>query len=468
MAQSATAPASETKPNAVTIADAGPCLKKISIEIPAETVDQKLRDSLDTLAVEAVLPGFRKGKAPRSLIEKRFGSGVRGETKNQLVTAAFSEAVEQHKLRVIGDPTSKDLGKLELIAGKPFAFEMEVEVAPEFSLPGLDGIDIKKPIVSISDADVDGEFEKIRINEGSLESRETAEPGDYLTGHGIMKGNDKDGKEVTFYDLKGCVVQLPAADKNGKGMILGVLVDDFSKQFGSPKAGQTATIKTRGPENHEVEGIRGTDLVITFTVDRIDRIIGASAEQIVQASGMESVEAFKGFIRSRLEQRINVQQAVVLRQQVANHLLKNTTMTLPQRLTSFQAARTLESRRMELMYRGVDPAKIEEHMAELRAASGNVAVRDLKLFFILAKASEDLNIRVDEAEINNRIAMMAFERNIRPEKLRQEIIQRNQVGAIYQQIRDHKTLDAIAAKAKVTEMSAEEFDKAMKADGANG
>lgn len=63
-----------------------------------------------------------------------------------------------------------------------------------------------------------------------------------------------DGTE--FYNIKGCVVQIPTADKGGKGMILGVMVEDFAKQFGSPKVGQTATLKTTGPENHEVEKLR--------------------------------------------------------------------------------------------------------------------------------------------------------------------------------------------------------------------
>lgn len=111
------------------------------------------------------------------------------------------------------------------------------------------------------------------------------------------------------------------------------------------------------------------------------------------------------------------------------------------------------------MYRGVAPQEIEVHMAELRSQSATAAAHDLKLFFILGKAAEDLKVQVTEGEMNQRIAMMAFERGVRPEKLRQELINRGQAGAIYQNIRDHKTMDAIASKAKITEMSAEEFDK---------
>jgi FKBP-type peptidyl-prolyl cis-trans isomerase (trigger factor) len=114
------------------------------------------------------------------------------------------------------------------------------------------------------------------------------------------------------------------------------------------------------------------------------------------------------------------------------------------------------------MYRGVEANKIEEHMAELRKASSEAAVRDLALFFILHKASEELKISVSDAEINSRIAQIAFQRNVRPEQLRQELMRGNQISGIYQQIRDHKTLDAVLAKATLTELPADDYNKQVK------
>ena len=107
-------------------------------------------------------------------------------------------------------------------------------------------------------------------------------------------------------------------------------------------------------------------------------------------------------------------------------------------------------------------------MAELRSSSDDVAVRELKLFFVLDKAAESLDVKVTDGEINGRIAQIAAQRGERPEKLRQDIINRNQVGMVFQQIREHKTIDAILAKAKVTEMSVDDFNAAMKASGGEG
>jgi len=452
--------ATQERPNKVSVTDIGPCLKKLSIEIPAATVAEQLGNSIDTLLVEAELPGFRKGRAPKRLVERKFGSTVRREAKNQLVATAYQKAIEEHKLRVVGDPTSDTLTGVDIEDGKPLFFEVELEVSPEFELPELDGIEVNKPLIQTTAAMIDTEVERLRLNEGALEARDTVEPGDYLTGHAVMKSED--GKVIL--DINDAVIQVPTADKDGKGMILGVVVEDFSTQIGKPEIGKTLTVKTVGPEQHENEAVRGKDVVISFSIKRADRIIPASVEDVAARYGMESPEQVREAVKARIEQRVQVDQVTAMRNQVAKHLLDSTAMTLPERLTALQSARNLERARMELMYRGTDPQAIEENLAGLRSGTADAAARELKLFFALDKAAEKLDIKVSEAEMNNRIAQMAFSRGERPEKLRQEIISRNQVGTVFQQIREHKTLDAILSKAKVAEMSVEEFNKAMGAE----
>jgi trigger factor len=454
--------------NRVSISDAGPSRKKISIQIPAETVSAKLRESLDTLSVEAQIPGFRKGRAPRNLVEKRFGPTLRDEAKKQLVAEAYTKAVEDHKLKVVGEPIAEQFERVRVEDGKPLEFDVEVEVMPEFALPSLDGIAVRKPIIEVTDQMVEDEVRKLQINEGRLEPRETPEEGDYLTGRGIMTGppKEKGGEPEEFYNINGAVVQIPTSDKNGEGMILGIKVPDFSAQFGLPRADETVTIKATGPEHHEMEGVRGADLTITFTVQRIDRIIPASLDDVLARFGMQFADQLRELIRQRLNQRAMIQQQAAMRSQVAQHLIDNTEMELPERLTAQQTARSLQRHRLEMMYRGIEAHVIEERMADLRDASDEQARRELKLMFILAKASEDLSVGVSDAEINGRIAQIAFERNMRPEALRQELIQRNQVGGIFQQIREHKTLDAILTKAAITEIPAEEYNQQVKAQQA--
>jgi trigger factor len=453
MASTATA----DRPNKVKVTDVGPSRKKLSIEIPKETVAEHLGTSIETLTAETELPGFRKGRAPRRLVEKRFGSTLRREARNQLVAQAYSKAVEDNKLRVIGDPISEDLLKVELEEGKSLSFEVDIEVLPEFELPKFEGITIKKPHLEVTDDMVKKEVDRLLLNEGRLEPKETPSAGDYLTGHAVMV----DEADEKHYDIQDAVVQIPTDDKNGRGMILGVMVDDFAKQIGKPAVGKSFTVTTTGPENHENEKIRGKKLTVTFQVARADEIVPATSDEIAQRYGLENPSKVTEIIRERIQQRAMIEQQAAMRTQIARWLLDNVEMEMPDRVTANQSARNLERRRLELAHRGMDQQKIEENLAELRAASNESAVRELKLFFVLDRAGEALDIKITEAELNGRISQMAAMRGERPEKLRQDLFARNQMGMVWTQIREHKTLDAIIAKSKVEEISLADFNKLM-------
>lgn len=447
--------------NKVKIEDVGPCRKRIAIEIPAGVVDETIEESYATVAHEAALPGFRKGRAPKRLIEKRFGGYVRNEARGRLISQAYQEAVESNGLKVLGQPPAAAFEGVEVEAGQPLKVEVEVEVMPEFDLPDLKGIKILKPDSTLPANMVDDEIKKICVNEGTLEDREATEAGDYLMGKGVM--TDAEGTE--HYNIDGAVVQVPPKDGDGSGMILGVMVADFAKQLGLPKPGDVVTVKVKGPENHEVEAIRGKDLAITYTVANVYKIIPAPIADVVAKYGLASDEQLRELVTGRLQQRAEVQQQAVMRQQIAKYLADKTQFDLPQGLTSQQAARNLERRRLELMYRGVDPREIEKHMAELRSASASSAVRDLKQFFIINKAADQLGIQVDEGELNGQIVRIAMEQGQRPEAVRDAMIRNGQLQTLYNQVREHKTTDAILADATIEEVSADEFNKRMKDAG---
>ncbi len=459
----------ETTGNTVVVDDIGPSRKKITITVPASAVDEQLEQALTGLASEAALPGFRPGRAPRRLVEKRFGETVRKETKGQLISGAYSRAIEEHKLTPLGDPEGNEaLEALVVEAGKAVTFSLEVEVAPEFELPAVEGIEVLKPLIRPSDEEVDEQLKRLAVNEGELVPHDRAGPGDYCIGHGVMKAAD--GGEVIL-DLRGAVIQVPGEGSDGRGAILGVMVDDFAAQVGNPKAGETVTVRATAPEQHERENIRGKALEISFQVDQVQQIVPATTEALVARYGMENEQQLREAVMLRLNQRALVEQAMAMRQQIAKRLLDAVDLALPERLSARQAERNLARARMELMYRGWDEQQIERRVAELRGATGAQAQRELKLFFILAKVADQFQVGVKEEEVLGRIAQIAAERNERMDTLRKELVRRNQIGVIAQQVREHKTLDLLLSKAKVTEVSLEEFNekaKSWREDGAGG
>jgi len=448
-----------TAEQTVVVEDVGPSRKRLTITIPGDAVTDQLETSLATVAAEAQVPGFRRGRVPRNLIEKRFGQLVRTEAKNQLVASAYSQAIERHKLRVIGEPDGGEaLKNLELRSGEPVTFSVEVEVVPEFDLPDFSSIEVLKPDLRVSDEAVAHQIERLRLNEGTLESQPQAAPGDYCIGKGVMR--DMSGNVVL--ELDGAVIQVPTPEKKGKGAILGLLVEDFGQQIGLPKAEDKLKVRAKGPENHEDARIRGQDVEIEFDVQRVERIIPATMEQLLSRAGFADEAQLRESVQLQMSQRVMIEQQALMRQQIAAKLVDSVKMDLPENITGGQAKRNIERARMEMMYRGMDPSEVEQRLAELRASSRETAIRELKLFFILAKVAEQMNVQVTEQEVGGRVAQIASERGVRADELWQELIKNNQLQVIAQQVREHKTLDAILAKARVKEVSAEEFEKAMR------
>jgi trigger factor len=438
-----------------TVSVSGPTSRTLTIEIPSGVVSERVENSFGALRSEAALPGFRRGHAPRALLEKRFGESVRQETRTQLISAAYSEAIEEHKLRVVGDPVAEHAERIAIVEGQPLKLTIEVEVMPEFEMPQLAGLALKRPTLEVTEEMVSAEADKVCLAEGELQDREVAESGDYITGRGVMKAG-----ETVIHDIQGAVVQVPTGKDDG--MILGVLVSDLRAQLGAPRPGETLTVRTKGPENHENEAARGADLVITFSVETVARIIPADLSAIATANGFPDAAGLREALRGSLAQRVEADQASLLRQQVAAHLLRTVQFELPKRLTARQAASVLQRRRMDLMYRGVDAMRIEENIAQLRAASATEAVRELKLLFILSRVAEEKQVRVSEAEINGAIVGMARRRGERPEALRQALIQNGQVNAIYQQIMEHKALDAIVSGCSIEDVTTEQWNEHAK------
>ncbi|TVQ31921.1 MAG: trigger factor [Phycisphaeraceae bacterium] len=444
-------------PAPVQIEDVGPCRKKLTFEIPAERVTQAVADKFGGLAGQVSLPGFRPGKAPRSLVEKRFGAAIRDEAKQELVTEAYQACIEENSLRVLGEPEGGDELKDADMSGKqPLKFSVEVEVAPDFELPKLEGMEVLKPLFEVTEEMVERELKQLQNNEGDLEGREKAEMGDYCLGHGKLLHKDE-----TILDIEGAVIQVPPAEKKGEGMILGVVVSDFAKQIGEPGKGDTITVKTKGPENHETESIRGKDIVIEFQVNEVYRIVPATTGALVAKYGFESEEQLRETIMLKLNQRVMIEQQQAMRQQIAKHLIDSVEIELPESITARQAERNLERQRMEMMHRGTPVEKIEEHIAEMRSGSSEVAGRELKLFFILDKVATQEDVTISENEVYGRIAQMAASNNQRPEELRNELVRTGRINGVAQQIREHKALDAVLAKANVKEVSMEDFRAAM-------
>ncbi len=448
-------------PYDITIEEAGPARKRVCITVPAETISSKIKDSMGAMMSQTVLPGFRKGKVPTHLLQKRFGESIREEARKEIISDAWSSAVEEHELRTLGDPEAVgDPAEVVVEEGKPLTFTLEVEVMPDFELPPFDDIALTKPVVDVTEAHVDEEVKRQSIRHGNLEDVEgKAGEGSFLVGPAVVH---LDGKEEPFFKTEQTRLAIPPAD--GAGQVLGLHIDDLGAKINGASVGDEIAIEAIGPDEHELEEVRGAKVVITFNVVQAIRIVPLTDEALMTFFGLDSVDTLKEQLKHALETRRDQDQASVLRRQATEALSSRIEMDLPEKTTAMQAERDLQRLRTELQSSGTKSLEeVEAEVARVRAGSAEESRERLKTFFILSKLAEHFHVTVNDMEINGRIAEIAAQNGVRPDEMRKTLEQQGQLPQISAVVREEKAADQLVSACSVTDVPVDEWNKMQEA-----
>lgn len=454
----ADATAQDTDTPQVEIETVGPARKRLTITVSTATINRKLEESLGTLAGEAVLPGFRKGKIPRRLLERRFGPTVRTEAKNQLMADAYARAIEAHGIQPVGEPEAPlGIGELKIEDGKPLTFALEVEVVPEFELPDVSGVEIRKPLLEITADHVKRELGRHLHRLGTPHRVDSGfQGGDRVSGHVTITRTDQ---EKPLYEADQVTVVVPGDESGGRGVVAGLIVEGLAGKLAGARIGDTLTMELTGPEAHELEAIRGAPIQISYRLAAGERIEPAPIQAMIDKYNLGTEENLHQQLQLALEHQRDQEQAAAMREQLSQHLLREVEVELPEKLTAAQAARNLEGYRLELLYRGMPPHEVEGRLAAIRADSEEQTRNRLKLFFLMRRLGDSLGIQVSEQEVNGRIAEIAAQHGERAEQLRAELARTGRLGEIARMVREHKTADRLLEKARIVEISADDWNK---------
>ena len=353
----------------------------------------------------------------------------------------------------------------EFARGKDFAFTVEIEVAPDFAIPDFSSFEVKKPTIEVNVEHIDGEILRQSYRWGTPTRIEGPfEHLDRMLGKAVVT---VEGREGNYFETDKALCVVPAKEDEGKGALLGLLIDGLDAVLLGKKAGDTVTVSTKGAEGHEREELRGKAITITYTIGEAERITPRTTKELAEMFGVETEEIFREQVRDALEQRRDGEQRAAMREQVSEQLIEKVDFPLPSKLSEDQVTRTLEQQRMELLSRGMEPTAVENRLAELRGKSEKAAKDRLKLLFIMSRLAEHFGVQVTEQELNGRVAMMAGQQNMRPEQMRQQIEKAGRMGEVISMIRDAKVSDRIIGQAKTTDIAAEEWNKLVEARAKN-
>lgn len=440
--------------NKIKITDSGPCKKKISIEIPEKIIKTALDEQYNDFRRDAVVPGFRKGRAPQRLLEKRFGSDISERVKLKLLADASDEAVKENEIDILGEP-DVDYENIELPSEGPMKFEFEVEVRPEFDLPKLKGIKVEKPTIEFTDEQIDEEIETMRKRagiwapkKGSVKTDEQVVADVILKIEGLEEEERHDNVEI-FARKNGFVTKVP--------------VEILDKLLVGANPGDIKKTTVNVPETFFNEDYRGKKIDIEITVKEIKKLEPAELnEAFFKRFGVENLEALQEAIAEARTQQSEQQARAAMGDQIHKYLLDNTKFDLPADIVAEQSTRALQRQYTNMLMQGLKREQIDEQMEELRASSAEQAQEQLRLFFIMDKIADKLDISVSEEELNGHIAQAALSRGRRPEKMREELARDGSLAQFSLQVREQKCIEKLLEDAQITEVKPAKAKKAIK------
>jgi len=436
----------------VTIEDAGPCKKKVTIEIARDKIDYTTEKQYKDLVKEAMIPGFRKGRAPRRLLEKRFGKETTEQIKLTLLADSSKSAIEDNELRTIGEPDI-DFEKIELPAEGSLKFDFEVEVRPEFDLPELEGIPVTKTKLEVTDEQIDREVEQIKRWSGVWAPREDGpvESEDQIIADAVLKieGVDEEEKldNVEIYVRQ-------------NGFVGAIPVEKLDELLVGAKVGETKETSVDVPKTFFREEYRGKKVDIRIDIKDIKWLKPAEVdENFLKRYEVDDKDELREKIQDMLHSRLEAQSRTEMTEQIYKYLLDKTEFDLPLDVVAEQAQSVLQRQYTNLLMRGLSREQISEQIEQLKAGSEQQAQEQLKTFFIMDKVADKLEIEVTDEEINGHIAQLAMQRGQRPERMREDMERNGSLAQFHLEVRQDKCIAKLLETAVITEKKPEKKAK---------
>jgi trigger factor len=422
--------------------------RRITISVPAEKVDVEVKSRLRQVAKTQRINGFRPGKVPASVIQKRFGKSVRQEVAGEIMQRSFVDAIVAEKINPAGRPAFVAKSNED---GKALEFEATFEVYPEVALKDLEKITVKRPDVEVTDGDLDEMFVTLQKQHQTWkENKRKTKKGDKLT---LDFTGRIDGEEFEGGKAEGFELELGA----------GRMIPGFDKEITGMKVGEEKTINVTFPEDYHAENLKGKEAEFDIVLHKTEGpVLPAIDDEFAKLFGIESggVEALRTEVKKNMTRELVQAVKAKLKEQVIEGLLAGHEVGLPAALVS-QEVDVLRQQAMERFKGQMDPKNLPELPAEMFKEQ---AERRVKIGLLLGEVIKVNELKVDTAKVDELIASAASAYEDPQEVIQyyasnQELMQQMQNVALEEQ-----AVELLVETAKVTDQKTS-FTEIMNPEG---
>lgn len=416
--------------------------RRVNITVPSETVEQAVREELKRVAKNARVDGFRKGKVPAQIIEKRFGASVRQDVLGDLLQKHFFNVMFENKVNLAGRPT---FTVEQFEAGKELKFTATFEVYPEVQLQGLDQIKVEKPVVEISDADIDKMLDVLRKQQATwAETQGAAKADDRVSIDfvGSVDGEEFEGGKASDFVL---------------AMGQGRMIPGFEEGIVGHKAGEQFEIDVTFPETYHAENLKGKAAKFAITLKKVEVMqLPELTDEFVAKFGpnTKTVADLRSEIAKNMQRELKNALVSRVKTQVIDGLLAQNPIDVPAAAVEqeIEVLRNQAAQRFggNAQQAAQLPRELFEEQAKRRVQVG--------LLFSEVIASNEL--KADEERVNAMIADIASAYEQPAEVVEYYSKNKELMNNIRNVVLEEQAVDAVLAKAQVTE-KASSFDEVM-------
>lgn len=419
------------------------CKREIELEIPAENVQKAEEKVARDIARVARVPGFRPGKAPVTLIRRRFAEDIRGEVMQSLVPEYLEKALDEKKLVPVTRP---EVEKLEFKEGEPLKFKATFEVLPEFELGDYKNLEVKVEAVEVGDEQVDKTIDEIRDRMATfvpIEGR-AAKDQDYAIAKLI--GTPVGGGEPVQADGVLCHI-------GGEETL-----EAFTENLRGASAGETKRFRAEYPKDYPDPKLAGKAYDYTVEVQGLkekklpevnDEFAKDVASQSQQFSGVTNVAELRQKIRADLDAAKDEQQAAQAREKILELLVQRHDFPAPEALVESQMDTRLERVVRSLVAQGVDPRAVNVDWVSLRKRQQERALSDVKAELILDRIATAENIDATDEDVDKEIAKLAERSGESATAIRARLTKQGGVARMKSKLRSDKVIDLLYRTARV-------------------
>ena len=418
-------------------AAAATCRRELDLEIPADEVSKAMERVAKEFAKVARVPGFRPGKAPITLIRRRFADDIKGEVLQSLVPERVEKAVSEQKLTPVSQPKVE---QLDFNDGQPLKFRAVFEVLPEFELGNYKDLQLEMPVMDVVDEDVTKTLEDMRERAAAFAPAEgrAVQDGDYvqlkLTGTPEGEGEPLQADSVLCHI--GAEETMAPFNENLRGVNIG-----DHKEFDVPYPADYPDAKLAG------KTYRYSVDVLGIKTKKLPELNDDFAKDVSDATTLDELNKK---IREGLEHQRDHKQKDLLREKVLSEIVKLHDFPVPQSLVEHQMDVRLERVVRSLAQQGVDPRAVNIDWVSLRKRNEDRAKDDVKAELIVDRIATAENIDVTEEEVEHELQHLAGHSNESAEAIRARLTKQGTLDRIKAKLRSDKTLDWLAQNARVS------------------